>query len=104
MGKGSQATPARPYRPSPLLAAPGKRSRQEALPSALHMALSVAASLLVFAINNICVTELLGKGNYWTRLVQPGTMVRERGVGAAVAWRLCMRALQQRVTHGWVLR
>lgn len=67
---------ARPYRPNPLLVKPGKRTRQEALPTALHMSLCVGFSLLVFAIINICVTEMLGRRNPFTGLVQSGTMVR----------------------------
>jgi hypothetical protein len=67
---------ARTYRPNPLLVKPGKRTRQEALPTALHMSICVGFSLLVFAIINICVTEILGKRNPFTALVQSGTMVR----------------------------
>lgn len=47
----------RAYKPSPLLAKPGKRSRQEALPSALHMGLSVGLSLLAFAIISVSSTK-----------------------------------------------
>jgi hypothetical protein len=63
------------YRKSPLLAKPGKRTRQEALPSALHMGICVGLSLLVFAIINICVSEQLGPRNPFVRLVNSGTMV-----------------------------
>lgn len=83
MGKKKAAAPAAAatnpshvYKASPLLAKPGKRSRQDALPSALHMGVCVALSLLVFAIINICVSEHLGHRNPFTRLVQSGTMVR----------------------------
>lgn len=67
---------ARPYRPNPLLVKPGKRTMQEALPTALHMSICVGFSLLVFAIINICVTEALGQKNPFTALVHSGTMVR----------------------------
>lgn len=58
MGQKADAAKARMpqprvYKPSPLLVKPGKRSMQEALPSALHMGLSVGLSLLVFAIINV---------------------------------------------------
>lgn len=77
MGRKHAAPPpaAQTYRSSPLLMKPGKRSRQEALPSALHMGICVTLSLLVFAIINICVTESLGPKNPWTKLVQSGTMM-----------------------------
>lgn len=63
------------YKKNPLLVKPGKRTKAEALPSALHMGVCVGCSLLVFAIINICVTELLGPKNPFVRLVQSGTMV-----------------------------
>jgi hypothetical protein len=37
----------------PLLVKPGKRSRQEALPSALHMGTCVGLCLLILAIINV---------------------------------------------------
>jgi len=85
MGRKHAAPPpaAQTYRSSPLLMKPGKRSRQEALPSALHMGICVTLSLLVFAIINICVTESLGPKNPWTKLVQSGTMVRQRSCAFA---------------------
>lgn len=52
----------RTYKPSPLLAQPGKRSRQEALPSALHMGLSVGLSLLAFAIISVSTKHRPGAG------------------------------------------
>jgi hypothetical protein len=73
--KAVAVSQARPYRPNPLLVKPGKRTMQEALPTALHMGICVGSSLLVFAIINICVTEKLGKRNPFTALVQSGTMV-----------------------------
>jgi uncharacterized integral membrane protein len=43
----------RVYKSSPLLVKPRKRSRQEALPSALHMGICVSLCLLIFAIINV---------------------------------------------------
>lgn len=43
----------RVYKSSPLLVKGGKRSRQEALPSALHMGICVGLCLLIFAIVNV---------------------------------------------------
>lgn len=92
--KAPRSSPPRPYKHSPLLAKPGKRSRQDALPTAIHMGLCVSVCLLVFAVINIVVTEKLGPRNPFTSLVNSGVMVRVGSgcVACVAAWlfvRMC---------------
>jgi hypothetical protein len=77
------------YRKVPLLAKPGKRTRQEALRSALHMGVCVGLSLLVFAVINICVTQTLNPKDPFVKFVQSGTMVSTHADTAHTATLCC---------------
>jgi hypothetical protein len=75
------------YRQVPALLKPPKRSIQRALPSALHIGITAAFSILVIAIINVSVSYSLGARHKWSIIIQTATQVSMDAAAASAAAR-----------------
>jgi hypothetical protein len=101
---GASKPPRYVYKQVPALLKPPKRSIQRALPSALHIGITAAFSILVFAIINVAVSYSLGPRHKWAGIIQTATQVSLDAADASAPARFGSNYCPAVYASAWMLQ